>query len=150
MKPITQWLSIALKILIIQNLGGCRLFKISLSLLDILYSTLTNHFKFMKLSFLSSHTHNGCFFTELYSTSRNLLAKMVWFSKCKVPRSWYFGSCRFLPRLDAYLDLSQITFSFPKLGKQSLATKNLLVDIPAALSNARESLSFLFDVLQEG
>lgn len=115
-----------------------------------LYSTLTNHFKFMKLSFLSSHTHNGCFFTELYSTSRNLLAKMVWFSKCKVPRSWYFGSCRFLPRLDAYLDLSQITFSFPKLGKQSLATKNLLVDIPAALSNARESLSFLFDVLQEG
>ena len=39
-KPVLQWKSIVLKILVIQKLGGCRLFKFSLSLLDMLYSTL--------------------------------------------------------------------------------------------------------------
>lgn len=54
MKPITQWLSL-LKSSLFENLGGYSLFKLTLTLyiLVFLHATPTNHFSFMKLSFLT-------------------------------------------------------------------------------------------------
>ena len=50
-----------------------------------------------------------------------------------------------LPRLDAYLMPSY--FFFSKIGEAIFSNQNFSVDIPAALSNAGEPSSFLFDIL---